>query len=131
RASCISCSGVTRAGFLAGAIAVMQAWGFSYKSHFAWFKERAGRGRGTGYWNTNEHELLLIGTRGNVPCPAPGTQFPSAIVAPVGRHSEKPAFAYEIIERYFPHLPKIELNARSARDGWDVWGLEAPAEVAA
>jgi hypothetical protein len=26
----------------------------------------------------------------------------------------------------FPSLPKIELNARRARLGWDAWGLEAP-----
>jgi N6-adenosine-specific RNA methylase IME4 len=46
----------------------------------------------------------------------------------VRRHSEKPAVFYEIIERYFPTLPKIELHARGAvaRPGWDVWGLEAP-----
>jgi hypothetical protein len=27
----------------------------------------------------------------------------------------------------YPTLPKIELFARSRRDGWDVWGNEAPA----
>ncbi len=74
----------------------------------------------TGYWNRNRHELLLIGTRGNVPAPAMGTQFPSLIEAPVWRHSEKPDFAYEIIETYFPDFPKIELNARKRRPGWDV-----------
>jgi N6-adenosine-specific RNA methylase IME4 len=47
----------------------------------------------------------------------------------VGRHSEKPEAFYEMIESYFPTLPKIELRARGAvpRPGWDVWGLEAPA----
>ena len=103
---------------------VMAAWGFAYKSNFAWAKNRMG----TGFWNRNKHELLLIGTRGHVPAPAMGTQAASLIEAPVGRHSEKPAVFYEIIERYFPNLPKIELHARSAvaRPGWDVWGLEAP-----
>ena len=39
---------------------------------------------------------------------------------------------YELIEAYFPNLPKIELNARgAARPGWQAWGLEAaPAEAA-
>jgi N6-adenosine-specific RNA methylase IME4 len=46
--------------------------------------------------------------------------------APVGRHSEKPEKFYQLIERYFPNLPKIELNARAARPGWDAWGYEAP-----
>jgi N6-adenosine-specific RNA methylase IME4 len=69
---------------------------------------------GTGYWNRNKHELLLIGTRGHIPCPALGTQTVSLIEALVGRHSEKPAVFHEIIERYFPTLPKIELHARGA-----------------
>jgi N6-adenosine-specific RNA methylase IME4 len=100
---------------------VMAAWGFQYKSNFVWVKDRIG----TGYWNRNTHEHLLVGTRGNVPAPAPGTQWPSAIEAAVGRHSEKPEKFYELIEGYFPNLPKIELNARRSRPGWDAWGYEA------
>jgi len=106
------------------ALEVMTAWGFAYKSNFAWVKNRTG----TGYWNLNQHELLLVGTRGNVPAPAPGTQWPSVILAPRGRHSEKPERAYELIEHHFPTLPKIELNARKRREGWDSWGYKAPAE---
>jgi ParB-like chromosome segregation protein Spo0J len=47
------------------AMRVVEAWGFTYKSHFVWGKDRAG----TGYWNRNKHELLLIATKGNVPAP--------------------------------------------------------------
>ncbi|TAK50258.1 MAG: hypothetical protein EPO23_03365 [Xanthobacteraceae bacterium] len=104
------------------ALAVMAAWGFDYKSMTVWRKDRLG----TGYWFRNMHELLLVGTRGNIPAPAMGAQFSSVFDAPVGRHSEKPDWQYELIESYFPHLPKIELNARRARPGWDAWGLEAP-----
>jgi hypothetical protein len=36
----------------------------------------------------------------------------------------------EMIEQYFPHLTKIELNRRGlARPGWSVWGNEAEAEI--
>jgi N6-adenosine-specific RNA methylase IME4 len=107
---------------------VLEAWGFTYKSQFAWPKTRAGGSLalGTGYWNRNAHELLLVGTRGKIPAPAPGTQWPSVIFAPVGRHSEKPAIFHEMIESYYPTVPKIELFARTARAGWDRWGLEAP-----
>jgi N6-adenosine-specific RNA methylase IME4 len=77
------------------AIEVMNAWGFRYVSQFVWVK----KGKvGTGYWNRNQHELLLIGTRGNIPLPAPGTQPSSVIEAPGGKHSQKPLQAYEIIE---------------------------------
>ena len=60
-----------------------------------------------------------------------GTQWSSLILAPVGRHSEKPEAFCEMIESYFPTLPKIELHARGvvSRPGWDVWGLEAPSSA--
>ena len=45
------------------ALEVMAAWGFTYKTSFVWVKDRAG----TGYWNRNRHEYLLVGTRGSVP----------------------------------------------------------------
>jgi hypothetical protein len=36
----------------------------------------------------------------------------------------------EIIEAYFPNVPKIELNCRGKpRPGWSAWGLEAEIEV--
>ena len=104
------------------ALEVMAAWGFEYVSQCVWIKSKTG----TGYWFRNKHEILLVGTRGNVPAPAPGTQWPSAIEAPVGRHSEKPEKFLELIEAYFPTLPKIERNRRGPpREGWSSWGLEA------
>jgi N6-adenosine-specific RNA methylase IME4 len=104
------------------ALAVMSAWGFTYKSHFCWIKNRYG----TGYWNRNKHELLLVGTRGNVPAPAMGTQWPSVIDADVGEHSAKPTIFYQMIEEYYPNLPKLEMNCRgSGRAAWSSWGLEA------
>lgn len=40
------------------------------------------------------------------------------------RHSQKPEIAYEIIERLYPGLEKLEMYARNERDGWDSWGNE-------
>lgn len=106
------------------ALMVMQAWGFEYRSNCVWIKDRLG----TGYWFRNKHELLLVGARGGIPAPAPGTQFPSAIEAAVGEHSAKPEAFLEVIEAYFPTLPKIELNRRGqSRPGWDSWGNETDA----
>ena len=104
------------------ALEVMAAWGFTYKSQFVWIKDKPGNG----YWNRNQHEVLLVGTRGNVPAPIQGPKSSSVINAPVGEHSEKPTAIYELIEEYFPTLPKIELNARIKRNGWSAWGHEAP-----
>jgi N6-adenosine-specific RNA methylase IME4 len=111
------------APMMSQALEVMRAWGFTYKSQIVWDKEISG----TGYWFRNRHELLLVGTRGNVPAPAMGTQWPSVNIERRRAHSVKPEWAYQMIEGYFPTLPKIELFARCARPGWDCWGFEAPA----
>ena len=105
-------------------IEVMKAWGLShaYKTHVVWEKPNIG----LGYLVREKHELLLIGTRGKVPAPAPGQQWELVIHAPVAAHSAKPEVVLEMIERQFPSLPKIELNRRGpARPGWAAWGNEA------
>jgi N6-adenosine-specific RNA methylase IME4 len=113
------------APMLPQALLVMSAWGFDYKTEWVWHKVRPGKGRGTGYWVTGEHEPILIGTRGKVPAPATA-MCRSIIAAPIGKHSAKPEQFAEIIERTFPTLPKIELNRRgAARPGWTAWGNEA------
>lgn len=113
------------APMLPEALAVMEAWGFIYKSHAVWVKDKVG----TGYWFRSQHELLLVGTKGSVPAPAPGTQIESVFHQPVGKHSEKPPTAHILIEDIFPNLPKLEMFSRQAAhtDGWTVWGAEADA----
>lgn len=110
------------ASFSAIAHKVMELQGFTYVSQFCWIKPSIG----IGFWVRDKHELLLIGVKGKIPCPAMGDQFDSAIEAAKGKHSEKPDFQYEIAEHYFPNLPKVELNARRSRPGWLAWGNEAP-----
>jgi N6-adenosine-specific RNA methylase IME4 len=106
---------------LVEALAVMQAWGFTYKSHLAWDKELIGTGR----WLRNQHELLLIGTRGDFPAPAPGTQISSVLRSRRREHSRKPDEVLDWIDRIYPNLPKVELNRRGpARPGWSAWGNE-------
>lgn len=104
---------------------LMELRGFVYKSQVAWDKEIPG----TGHWFINQHEVLLLGTRGNVPAPAPGTQWPSIIRERKREHSRKPEKSYQLIESYFPSVPRIELNCRGKpRPGWDAWGNEAESE---
>ena len=105
------------------ALEVMAAWGFTYVSHWVWEKDRIG----LGYWSRNVHELLLIGTRGDVPAPLPGTQVESIIPAPRGEHSAKPEVFAGIMGQMFPDVPRLELFARVQRPGWDVWGAEVMA----
>lgn len=44
----------------------------------------------------------------------------------VAKHSKKPQISYEIINRLYPNLRKIELYAREERENYDVWGNEVP-----
>lgn len=103
---------------LIDALDVMAKWDFEYKSSFIWAKNVSG----TGYWNRNRHELLLVGVRGNVPAPDPSTLYDSVIEAPRGAHSEKPALFYEMIEGMFPDVPRLEMFARDRRPGWTAHG---------
>jgi len=108
------------APMLPDALDVMQAWGFGYKTNMVWSKNKTG----TGYWARNKHEHLLIGTRGNVPAPAPGDQPESVAEEKVGIHSAKPAWFRSMIERLYPNVPRLEMFARESADGWDAWGNE-------
>ncbi len=100
------------------ALLVLEAWGFRYATSMVWVKDRIGMG----YWARQRHEAVLIGTRGAPPTPALADRPDSVIEAPRGRHSEKPAVVHELIERRWPGAPRIELFARSRREGWDFWG---------
>jgi len=106
---------------LPDALRVLGACGFTYVHHWIWDKEVAG----TGYWGRDRHELLLIGRRGDIAAPLPGTQPETVHRERKGRHSAKPDWFAEQIERLFPGVARLELFARTARPGWDAWGFEA------
>lgn len=106
---------------LPDALRVMEACGFAYVHHWIWDKEVAG----TGYWGRDRHELLLIGRRGDVVAPLPGSQPETVYRERKGRHSAKPDFFAETIERFYPDMARLELFCRSPRPGWDAWGYEA------
>ncbi|MDE2469121.1 MAG: hypothetical protein KGL35_10370, partial [Bradyrhizobium sp.] len=115
---------------LAIAIHVLELQGFRYVTHLVWDKRRMGEARGTGYWFTGEHEIVLVGVRGKVVAPAVA-HFRSVFTEPVGAHSKKPENLHRIIEFHWPNVPKVEFNARRARAGWFAWGFDAPAEASA
>jgi N6-adenosine-specific RNA methylase IME4 len=103
------------------ALETMGAWGFTFKTNLSWVKGSIGLGN----WFRNQHELLLFGCRGTVSPPEPSDRVSSVIQAPAGRHSAKPHLVYELIERCFPHMSKVELFARGTpRPGWTAWGNE-------
>lgn len=115
---------------LEDALTVMKAWGFKYKTNLCWIKKDQDVDQfSVGFWFRGQHELLLVGTKGEVMPPDEHNRFPSVIEAPRTEHSKKPDKVYEIIEKMFPNLKKIELFARKEREGWKPWGLEVKNEV--
>lgn len=45
------------------------------------------------------------------------------------KHSKKPQIAYEMIESLYPETNKLELFARTSREGWDCWGNEVESNI--
>lgn len=109
------------------ALDVMDAWGFDYKTHAVWDKEKIGMG----YWFRGQHELLLVGTKGNISPPEAEQRVSSVFREARGQHSEKPNCVYEWIESAFPNLVKLEMYCRNPREGWYVFGNESQGREAA
>jgi N6-adenosine-specific RNA methylase IME4 len=102
------------------ALLVMREWGYSYRSCAVWDKEVIGMG----YWWRIQHELLLVGIRGNPGATPESERVSSIFKSRRGRHSQKPQIIYEWIERSFPTLKKQERYARTVRAGWASHGNE-------
>jgi N6-adenosine-specific RNA methylase IME4 len=109
-------------------LAVMKAWGFSYKSNIVWHKVRkdgGSDGRGVGFYFRNVTELILFGVRGkNARTLAPGRRQVNFLATRKREHSRKPDEQYDIIEACSPG-PFLELFARGTRKGWATWGNQA------
>lgn len=106
---------------LAEALKVMEAWGFSYRTCMVWVKDKIGMG----YYARQQHELLLIGARGNLPTPEPENRPASVLYGERNEHSAKPVEFYEVIERMYPEFSRVELFCREPQRGWYTWGNQA------
>jgi N6-adenosine-specific RNA methylase IME4 len=105
---------------LKDALRVMESWGFSYKTNIVWVKDRIG----LGFYVRGQHELLLIGTKGQISPPEESSRVSSVLVSPSNGHSVKPEAVYHIIEQMYPNAKYLELFARQRRQGWEAWGNE-------
>jgi N6-adenosine-specific RNA methylase IME4/transposase len=113
---------------LVSGVDVLRRWGFDYVTNYVWPKDSIG----PGYYARIQHEHLLVGKRGELPGPTPEDRVSSIIDGPTGEHSAKPESVIEMIERYYPGLPKIELFRRGrVRENWDAYGNEVEVEAKA
>jgi N6-adenosine-specific RNA methylase IME4 len=107
-------------------LAVMEAWGFKYKTTIIWHKIRKDGGpdgRGVGFYFRNTTEMILFGIRGHMRTLSPGRRQVNIIKSRKREHSRKPDELYDVIESCSPG-PYLELFARGKRKGWNQWGNE-------
>jgi N6-adenosine-specific RNA methylase IME4 len=109
-------------------LAVMQAWGCTYKTNIVWHKIRkdgGSDGRGVGFYFRNVTEFVLFGVRGkNARTLDPGRRQVNYLATQKREHSRKPDELYPIIEACSPG-PYAELFARGPRTEWNSWGDES------
>ena len=96
---------------------VINAWGFKYKTSFVWDKVA----HNMGHYNSVRHEFLLICTRGSC-TPDVAKLFDSVVSIERTEHSRKPKEFRDMIDTLYPIGNRLEMFAREAPDGWDVWG---------
>ncbi len=113
------------------ALRVIDSWGFRFKTvAFVWLKQNKKAQSwfyGLGFWTRGNAEVCLLATRGK-----PKRQDNSIhqfIISPIEAHSKKPNEARDKIVRLMGDLPRVELFARQATQGWDVWGNEVQSTI--
>ena len=112
------------APMLPQALAVMDAWGFTFKSAGAWAKQSSTGQKwafGTGYCFRSAAEFFLLGTIGKPKVRSRSVR--NLMVAPVREHSRKPDDQYAMVEELFAG-PYAEVFSRTSRAGWDTFGNE-------
>lgn len=103
---------------------MMKELGYELHARFVWDKEN---GVCPAFTIRFAHEYLLwFYRKGKIlkPCKDMVGKYTTVIREPSTKHSKKPEAAYTMIENMFPNSQKLELFARSERDGWDCWGNE-------
>lgn len=114
------------------ALKVIEAWGFTYKSiGFQWVKQnRSGKGFffGLGRWTRGNTEPCLIAVKGKPK--RMSAKVGQLVFSPLRKHSQKPDEVRDRIVELMGNMPRIELFARQAAEGWDCWGNEAPDDFA-
>ena len=113
------------------ALKLISAWGFTYKTvAFVWIKQnKSGKGFffGLGWWTRSNAEICLLAVKGKPKRKNAGIQ--QLILSPVEQHSKNPDIVRDKIFDLAGDVPRIDLCARQATPGWDVWGNEVDSSV--
>jgi N6-adenosine-specific RNA methylase IME4 len=107
--------------FLEAGMQLAEHWGFQYKTvAFIWDKQKYV----PGYYTGSQCEICLVFKKkgGKIPQPR-GTRNERQFLSEERReHSRKPDAIRHALERMHPTQSKLEMFARTAPEGWDVWG---------
>lgn len=105
---------------------VIKSWGFKYKTcAFCWVKQNPKNGgiyAGLGHWVQGNAELCLLATKGHPHRVSKSVK--QIVLAPRGRHSEKPSEVRNRIVQLIGDKDRIELFARQHVENWDCYGNE-------
>ncbi len=102
---------------LPNAFKVLDAWGFEYKTMLTWAKNHIG----TGDWLRGQTEHVLMAVRGKPTVYL--TNQTTLLMTPGGKHSEKPAEFFTMVEKLCPAPRYAYLFARrSPGEKWDNHG---------
>jgi N6-adenosine-specific RNA methylase IME4 len=110
--------------YLPEAERIMEMLGYKLHARIIWDKVN---GPSPAYTLRFSHEYLLwFFKKGNIVLPDKSQRgaFTTVLRESSRKHSQKPEAAYQMLEALFPGAKKLELFARTERDGWDQWGNE-------
>lgn len=118
---------------------LMEALGYEYKTMAIWAKlsQQGSLVAGMGQYLRHTFEPILFGVRGKgarqlTPAGHGYVDLVETVEkAKRGRHSEKPAEMYSLIESVSLGTPRLEMFAREPRAGYSVWGNEVGYQEAA
>ena len=109
-----------------GVLDVFESWGFEYKTlAFNWIKLNKKNNKpffGVGHYTRSNAEICLLGIKGKMP--VIDKTISSIVMTNREKHSKKPDIVRDKIVQLYGDIPRIELFAREAVDGWDSWGNE-------
>ena len=110
---------------------VIDAWGFEYKTvAFIWVKKNKIKDSwfmGMGRWTRANGEICLLATKGKPK--RKSAKVHSVVDSAIRAHSQKPDEVRERIIELCGDVPRVELFARQATPGWDVWGNEVASTI--
>lgn len=115
------------------AIDLCAAWGFKLctMTGFVWNKLTAEGNPvfGMGHTTRAGAECALIGYRGKLKNIIQCKSVRSVRTEVIGRHSEKPAVFRLDVEKLVGDVPRLEMFARVATPGWEIFGNEVESSI--